>query len=211
MQAGSLEIGERLQTLSGDVKVVQQKLPRPGPQPVFNLEVHDEHVYFVGEDGVLVHNAKSYRGPSIENSGQGHLTGASDNIVVKNPNGPGTTTIKRSQVAGDHTLPQEAILLARNNAASRGRSLSDDQLRRIDAITDSRQNLKPMDTILNSSKGARNMPQWAGTGLGSETSASYRAGISRTQASVASKINGILNEGKSGRPMNFFKQFFSGK
>ncbi|MFM8474473.1 MAG: polymorphic toxin-type HINT domain-containing protein, partial [Planctomycetaceae bacterium] len=56
VQAGSLEIGERLQTLSGDVKVVQQKLPHPGPQPVFNLEVHNEHVYFVGEDGVLVHN-----------------------------------------------------------------------------------------------------------------------------------------------------------
>jgi hypothetical protein len=60
VQAGSLEIGERLQTLSGDVKVVQQKLPRPGPQPVFNLEVHNEHVYFVGHDGVLVHNAKGY-------------------------------------------------------------------------------------------------------------------------------------------------------
>jgi hypothetical protein len=62
VQAGSLEIGERLQTLSGDVKVVQQKLPRPGPQPVFNLEVHDEHVYFVSEDGVLVHKAGPYNG-----------------------------------------------------------------------------------------------------------------------------------------------------
>lgn len=60
VQAGSLEIGERLQTLSGDVKVVQQKLPRPGPQPVFNLEVHNEHVYFVGHDGVLVHNSGPY-------------------------------------------------------------------------------------------------------------------------------------------------------
>ena len=67
VQAGSLEIGERLQTLSGDVKVVQQKLPRPGPQPVFNLEVHNEHVYFVGQDGVLVHNA----GPNGLYSGTG--------------------------------------------------------------------------------------------------------------------------------------------
>ena len=59
MQAGSLRIGERLQTLHGNTKTVVaiQKLPRSGPQPVFNLEVHDEHVYFVGEDGVLVHNA----------------------------------------------------------------------------------------------------------------------------------------------------------
>ncbi len=68
MQAESLEIGERLQTLSGDVKVVQQKLPRPGPQPVFNLEVHDEHVYFVGEDGVLVHNAYN-QGADVRVSG----------------------------------------------------------------------------------------------------------------------------------------------
>ncbi len=60
VQAGSLEIGERLQTLSGDIKVVQQKLPRPGPLPVFNLEVHYEHVYFVGQDGVLVHNNRVY-------------------------------------------------------------------------------------------------------------------------------------------------------
>jgi hypothetical protein len=57
VQAGTLEIGERLQVLSGDVNVVQKKLPRPAPLPDFNLEVHDEHVYFVGEDGVLVHSA----------------------------------------------------------------------------------------------------------------------------------------------------------
>ncbi len=78
MQAGTLEIGERLQTLSGDVKVVQQKLPRPGPQPVFHLEVHDEHVYFVGEDGVLVHNSKVYR---VLREGASEL----DDLVVKAP------------------------------------------------------------------------------------------------------------------------------
>jgi hypothetical protein len=57
VQAGELQIGERLQTLSGDIHWVQQKLPRPGPEPVYNLEVHAEHVYYVGSEGVLAHNA----------------------------------------------------------------------------------------------------------------------------------------------------------
>ncbi|MBL8891049.1 MAG: hypothetical protein JNL67_13790 [Planctomycetaceae bacterium] len=57
VQAGELQIGERLQTLAGDIHWVQQKLPRPGPEPVYNLEVNDEHVYYVGTNGVLAHNA----------------------------------------------------------------------------------------------------------------------------------------------------------
>ncbi|MEZ6132844.1 MAG: polymorphic toxin-type HINT domain-containing protein [Planctomycetaceae bacterium] len=61
VQAGSLEIGERLKTLHGETKVVVSNLARPGPQTgVYNLEVHAEHVYFVGEGGVLVHNSQNY-------------------------------------------------------------------------------------------------------------------------------------------------------
>jgi len=55
-----LKIGERLQSLSGDIRWVQQELPRPGPEPVYNLEVHGEHVYYVGATGVLVHNSQGY-------------------------------------------------------------------------------------------------------------------------------------------------------
>jgi Pretoxin HINT domain len=57
VQAGSLELNERLQTYSGDTKRVLAKLPRPGPKPVYNIEVFGEHVYYVGQDGLLVHNA----------------------------------------------------------------------------------------------------------------------------------------------------------
>jgi len=61
IQAGHLEIGERLQTLHGHTKTVVSNLPRPGPKTdVYNLEVHAEHTYFVGEDGVLVHNNRVY-------------------------------------------------------------------------------------------------------------------------------------------------------
>ncbi len=55
--AMDLRVGERLKNLSGDTVWVQQKLPRPGPTPVYNLEVQDEHVYYVGANGVLAHNA----------------------------------------------------------------------------------------------------------------------------------------------------------
>ena len=51
-----LRVGERLKNLSGDIVWVQQKLPRPGPTPVYNLEVLDEHVYYFGANGVLAHN-----------------------------------------------------------------------------------------------------------------------------------------------------------
>jgi hypothetical protein len=54
--AMDLRVGERLKNLSGDTVYVQQKLPRPGPTPVYNLEVQDEHVYYVGTNGVLAHN-----------------------------------------------------------------------------------------------------------------------------------------------------------
>jgi hypothetical protein len=56
--AMDLRVGERLKNLSGDTVWVQQKLPRPGPTPVYNLEVQDEHVYYVGTNGVLAHNVK---------------------------------------------------------------------------------------------------------------------------------------------------------
>ena len=49
--------GERLLLYSGETKRVVQKLPRPGPQVVYNLEIYGEHVYHVTADGVLVHNA----------------------------------------------------------------------------------------------------------------------------------------------------------
>ena len=56
IEAGKLLEGEQVQLYSGETKRVVQKLPRPGPQAVYNLEVYAEHVYHVTQDGVLVHN-----------------------------------------------------------------------------------------------------------------------------------------------------------
>ncbi len=55
--AGELREGERLALYSGETKRVVQKLPRPGPEVVYNLEVYGEHAYCVSPGGVLVHNA----------------------------------------------------------------------------------------------------------------------------------------------------------
>ena len=53
--AGELRIGETLDTLTGQTKVTAISARGP-PEPVYNLEVHAEHVYRVAESGVLVHN-----------------------------------------------------------------------------------------------------------------------------------------------------------
>ena len=60
VQAGSLRKGEHLRTIHGETKRVVNKLARPGPEAVFNLEVFGEHTYYVGKDGVLVHNSDKY-------------------------------------------------------------------------------------------------------------------------------------------------------
>jgi hypothetical protein len=50
-----LEEGETLQGSAGPAMVLSVSLSRVS-QPVYNVEVHNEHVYQVGELGVLVHN-----------------------------------------------------------------------------------------------------------------------------------------------------------
>lgn len=55
VSAGELRIGERVVTLNGTTKVVSIK-QRSGKEPVYNLEVHGTHTYYVGKIGALVHN-----------------------------------------------------------------------------------------------------------------------------------------------------------
>ena len=55
VSAIDLEIGETLKTLAGTT-VVESRSKREEPEPVYNIEVEGDHVYRVGESGVLVHN-----------------------------------------------------------------------------------------------------------------------------------------------------------
>ena len=56
VEAGKLMPGERVRLVNGETKRVVQKLPRPGPQDVYNLEIFNEHVYHITYNGILVHN-----------------------------------------------------------------------------------------------------------------------------------------------------------
>jgi hypothetical protein len=50
-----LRIGERLRGLNGTPRVESLTL-REEPEPIYNIEVNGDHVYRVGEQGLLVHN-----------------------------------------------------------------------------------------------------------------------------------------------------------
>ncbi len=56
--AGKLRSGEHLRQADGTLAQLIRITPRTGPPtPVFNLEIDAEHAYFVGKDGLLVHNS----------------------------------------------------------------------------------------------------------------------------------------------------------
>ncbi len=54
--AGELRIGEQLRSIARSQTHVTAIQPRGPPEAVFNLEVDGEHVYYVAESGLLVHN-----------------------------------------------------------------------------------------------------------------------------------------------------------
>lgn len=54
--AGELRPGETVKTIEGTTTVESYTL-RDKPEPTFNMEVEGDHVYRVGEQGILVHNA----------------------------------------------------------------------------------------------------------------------------------------------------------
>ena len=54
--AGEFRKDETLRTADGTLTHVTAIIPRPGAEPVYNLEVDVEHAYFVSAAGVLVHN-----------------------------------------------------------------------------------------------------------------------------------------------------------
>jgi hypothetical protein len=55
-KAAELQAGEHLVGPSGERGVVEGTVFVPGVARVFNFEVDSAHSYFVGEEGVLVHN-----------------------------------------------------------------------------------------------------------------------------------------------------------
>ena len=56
IKASELKLSENLLTASGELSVVKAVTPNENNNTVYNLEVNTEHVYFVTQTGILVHN-----------------------------------------------------------------------------------------------------------------------------------------------------------
>ena len=60
--AGEMRVGERMAASNGSTPCVLSLKQREHPEEVFNIEVDGDHVYRVGEQGLLVHNASTNPG-----------------------------------------------------------------------------------------------------------------------------------------------------
>ena len=100
--AGDLQPGETLRTHDDRLVSLTRVTPRAGSAPVYNLEVNLEHVYYVGNDGILVHNTCPLR------KALGLATGQKKNGEV---------------LEAHHLVPQKMKAHARGKAADEARKL----------------------------------------------------------------------------------------
>jgi hypothetical protein len=68
VSAGRLEPGDLVQTLHGPSAVEWFVMREKPVEEVYNIEVEGDHVYRVGESGVLVHNASAPCNPCVHNA-----------------------------------------------------------------------------------------------------------------------------------------------
>jgi len=67
INAGDLLAGEQIETQDGRWVAVQSVTPIPGLSIVYNFTVEEDHDYFVGDEGLLVHNAGPITSEGIQN------------------------------------------------------------------------------------------------------------------------------------------------
>jgi len=60
--AGQLHTRENLRTADGRTLLLTSITPRDGPEAVYNLEIGGQHVYYVSNAGILVHNSCAPKG-----------------------------------------------------------------------------------------------------------------------------------------------------
>lgn len=69
VDARELRVGEHVKTHSGQITEIESITSRGPPEPVYNLEIHAENVYYVSDIGVLVHNSTPYSSRTGTKSG----------------------------------------------------------------------------------------------------------------------------------------------
>lgn len=187
---GDFEVGEQVLTCYGENKRVASKLPRPGPDTVYNLEVYAEHVYFVGEEGILAHNG--YISRSIKNQNAKRSDGLINHI---DPRTNRMTASPRSQLHGDHVLPKNRFKqLIKAREAQIGRSLTRKELREVNKLMNGAENLRPMNGSFNSSKQDFLAATWrrVQSKLSRQVHPNYLRDLARTQRSVHKQLRAML-------------------
>jgi len=169
---GEMEIGELVQTFQGSTRRIEAKLPKIGPQLVYNVEVYGEHVYFVGEDGCLAHNQyieelsqlyKKERPDWIRTTTnekgiavQEFWTRDIDNVERWLPRVGETKSLG---LAADHILPKAPVQKALQKAVDQGLIDPTNKQKAIDFLN-SIDNFAPMRFGYNSAKKDQSIVQW---------------------------------------------------
>jgi hypothetical protein len=113
--AGELREGERLRTMQGQARVASLRL-RAGEHPVYNLEVHSEHVYRVADAGILVHNSGCGKAVVL-GEGMGAVKTAAKNLQASGINAKWYQAWGKNFPKGRPMTPAElTAALARNEA-----------------------------------------------------------------------------------------------
>ncbi len=109
VEAGRLQVGERLQRADGTLTQLTRITPRRGPPvPVFNFEVDVAHTYHVGANGVLVHNACALPFPRAATHGSPLHNHIMNREALLQAGRSGVTNVRTNQALSDgtHTLSQ---------------------------------------------------------------------------------------------------------
>lgn len=125
IEAGKLKAGDPLKTLNGfDCEVVSiQKLDTSDVQ-VFNFEVEENHNYFVGEDGVLVHNNCDEKWLSATYLYGKHVLFGSANRELKNKSWKDIVKSTKTGEAMYKSLIPEEVRALEQKAISEGTKLN---------------------------------------------------------------------------------------
>ena len=82
--AGELRIGENLLLADDTTRRVESITLRPIRETVYNIEVDGEHVFYVGNDGVLVHNScRKYVYVIKDAAGKTVYVGITNNLAIR--------------------------------------------------------------------------------------------------------------------------------
>ncbi|MEO1527673.1 MAG: polymorphic toxin-type HINT domain-containing protein [Planctomycetota bacterium] len=194
---GEIPVGESLLAHDGTLRRLQAKDVRSGVHLVYNLEVYGEHVYFVGDEGLLAHN--KYLTPAIRHS-NGHLG------THLNKHGQMVRRTARKGLAGDHVLPKAVIAKALRRAGVKPNSKL---YREVIEFQDSSKNLRLMDFSTNSSKKDRMaLDWWRNTPIGQKMPRKYIRKMLGKQYKNAQEINEMIAKQRGGPVVDYFADFF---